>query len=70
MMGLFLVATATRPFLGPIHPHAQMGPGAVTSLMKRLGLEADHPTPYSADVKNAWSYTSSPPVCLYGVVFN
>jgi hypothetical protein len=23
--------------------------------------------PYSTDVKNEWSYTPSPPICLHGV---
>jgi len=27
---------------------------------KRLGLEADHSPPSVAEVKNAWSYTSTP----------
>jgi hypothetical protein len=30
--------------------------------------EADHSPPSSAEVKNAWSYTSTPPVRLHGVV--
>jgi hypothetical protein len=32
-----------------------------------LGLEVDHATPYSAEVKNGWIYTSAPPVCLRDV---
>jgi hypothetical protein len=28
---------------------------------KRTGREADHPPPSSAEVKNEWSYTSTPP---------
>jgi len=24
----------------------------------------------STDVKNAWSYTSTPPICLHGVVLS
>jgi hypothetical protein len=28
--------------------------------VKRPGREADHSPPYSAEVKNAWSYTSTP----------
>jgi hypothetical protein len=28
--------------------------------LKRLGREADISPPYSAEVKNAWSYTSTP----------
>jgi len=29
--------------------------------LKRPGREADHLPPYSVEVKNAWSYTSTPP---------
>ena len=32
-----------------------------------LGLEFDHSSPSSAKVKNEYSYTSAPPVCLYWV---
>jgi hypothetical protein len=35
--------------------------------IKRPGCEADHSSPSSAEVKNAWSYTSTPPVRLHGV---
>jgi len=34
---------------------------------KQLGCEVNHPPPSSAKVKNEWSYTSTPPVCLHGV---
>jgi hypothetical protein len=36
--------------------------------VKRLGHEADHSYPSSAEVKNAWSYTSTPPIFFHGVV--
>jgi hypothetical protein len=36
--------------------------------IKRPGREADQSPPPSADVKNAWSYTSTPPIRLHGVV--
>jgi hypothetical protein len=36
--------------------------------VKRPGHEADHSPPSSAEVKNAWSYTSAPPIRLHGVV--
>jgi hypothetical protein len=36
--------------------------------MKRPGSEADHSPPSSAEVKNVWSYASTPPVHLHGVV--
>jgi len=38
--------------------------------MKRPGREADHSPPSSAVVNNAWSYTSTPPKCLHGVVLS
>jgi hypothetical protein len=34
------------------------------------GREADHSRPSSAEVKNAWSYTSTPPIRLHGVVLS
>jgi len=38
--------------------------------VKRTGREADHSRPSSAEVKNAWRYTSTPPVRLHGVVLS
>jgi len=32
------------------------------------GREADHSPPFGAEIKITWSYTSTPPGCLYGVV--
>jgi hypothetical protein len=37
---------------------------------KRPGPQADHLSPYSAKVKNAWRYSSTPPTCLHDVVLN
>lgn len=34
---------------------------------KGVGGEACHLVPSSVKVKNAWSYTSTPPICLHGV---
>jgi hypothetical protein len=34
--------------------------------VKRLGSEADHPPPSSAEVKNAWSCTSNPSCVFIG----
>jgi hypothetical protein len=53
-LGIFLFTTASRPALGA----------------KRQGHEADHSPPSSAEEKNAWSYTSTPPIRLHGVVLN
>jgi hypothetical protein len=38
--------------------------------VKRLGREHDHSPPSSAEVKNAWSYTSTLPIRLHGVVLS
>jgi hypothetical protein len=45
-------------------------PGASTPGVKQPGREADHSPPSSAEVKNAWSYTSTPPIRLGGVALN
>jgi hypothetical protein len=47
--------------LGPTQFPVQCVPRALTPVAKRLGREADHSPPSSADVKNAWRYTSIPP---------
>jgi len=64
-MGISLFATTSRPALGPIHPAHQWVPKAFTP-----GSETDHSLPSLAEVKNAWSYTSTPAVRLHDVVFN
>jgi hypothetical protein len=38
--------------------------------VKRPGRKADHSPPSSAEVKNAWSYTSTPSIRLHGVVLS
>jgi hypothetical protein len=38
--------------------------------VKQPGHEADHLSPSSAEVKNAWSYTSIPPIRLHQVVLS
>jgi hypothetical protein len=38
--------------------------------IKRQGREADHSPPSSAEVNNAWSYTSTPPIRLHGEVLS
>jgi hypothetical protein len=47
-----------------------MGNRAISLGLKRPGHEADHSPPSSADVKNAWSYTSTPSIRLHGVVLS
>jgi hypothetical protein len=46
-----------------------MGNGALSTVVKRPGLEADHPPPSSAEVKNGGARPSLL-IRLHGVVFN
>jgi hypothetical protein len=59
----FIFTTASRPALGAHPPSYPVGTG-----VKRLGLEAEHSSPYSAGVKNEWRCTSNPPIRLHGVM--
>jgi hypothetical protein len=56
--------------LGPTQPPIQCVPGALSLGVKRPEREADRSPPSSADVRNVWSYTSTPPIRLHGVVLN
>jgi hypothetical protein len=53
--------TQSRPALGPTQPRIQRVPVALSPRLKWPEREADHSPPSSADIKNAWSYTSTPP---------
>jgi hypothetical protein len=57
----FLFPTLFRPVLGPTQPPIQWVPGALPPAVKRPGREADHSPPTSAEVKNTYIYTSTPP---------
>jgi hypothetical protein len=63
-------------FSSPLCPDRFWGPpsllsngyqGALSLGVKRPGREADHSPPSSAEAKNAWTYTSTPPVRLWPV---
>jgi hypothetical protein len=69
-LGIFLFTTASRPDLGPTQSPIQCVPLALSLGVKRPQSEACHSPPSSAEVKNAWSYTSTPPTRLHGVVFS
>jgi hypothetical protein len=56
----FFFTTVSRPALGPTQPPIQWEPGALSLVAKRPERESDHSPPSSAEVKNAWSYTSTP----------
>jgi len=49
-------------------PPIQWIPGSLSLGIKRPRREDDYSPPPSTDVKNAWSYTSTPPTRLHGVV--
>jgi len=62
--------SACRSVLNNTHSLVQLVPGALTSGVKRPEREADHSPPSSAEVKDAWSYTSFPAIHLQGIVPN
>jgi hypothetical protein len=64
VLGIFLFTTASRTALRPTQPPIQWVPGAPSPGVKRPGREADRSPPSSAEVKNAWSYTSTPQYVL------
>jgi hypothetical protein len=53
--------------MGPLEPPTQRLPRDLSSLFKRLGREVDHLAPYTAKVKNDWSYT--PTLCCAQELF-
>jgi len=67
---IFLFTTASRTALWPTQPPIQWVPGFLSLGVKRRGREFDHSPPSSADVKNAWSFTSPPPLLLHDVVLS
>jgi hypothetical protein len=51
----------------PSQPPIQWIPGVLSLGVKRPGLEADNSPPSSAEVNSERNYTSTAPICLYGV---
>jgi hypothetical protein len=49
---IFLFSTVSRPALGPTQPPFRWVPRAISPRVKRLGREADHSPPSSAEVNN------------------
>jgi hypothetical protein len=45
-------------------------PSALSLGVKLPGREADYTSPSSAEVRNAWSYTSTHPIHFHGLVIN
>jgi hypothetical protein len=68
-MGFVLFTTASRSAVGPTQTPVQSVYRRLFSRgVRRPECEADHSHTSSAEAKNAWRYTSTPPVRLYGVV--
>jgi len=61
MKGAFLFTAVPRLALVSTQPPIQWVPGALSPGVKQLKHEAEHLPISSAEVKNAWSYTSTPP---------
>jgi hypothetical protein len=57
---------STKPISEPIQPPIQWVPAFLLGGYNRSRREAIHSPPSSAEVKNEWSYTSSP-LCLHGL---
>jgi hypothetical protein len=49
---IFLFITVSRPALESVQPPIQLVPGVLSVGVKRPGLEANHLSPSSAEVKN------------------
>jgi hypothetical protein len=67
---IFLFTTMSRPALESTQPPLQWVPGALSLEVKQPGHEADHSALSSAKAKNARNYTSTPPLCLHGIVLS
>jgi len=60
----------SRLAVAPTQPPIQWVPASFSLELKWLGHEVDHSTPFSAKVKNVWSYTSTPTIHLNGMVLS
>jgi hypothetical protein len=67
-LGIFLFTTASRTALEPTQPPIQWVSRALPLEVKRAGCEADYSPLSSAEFKNEWSCTFTPPIRLHGVV--
>ena len=63
----YLFSKASRVILGLNKPPVQFVQGATSPSEKRPRREPDHLPPSSVVVKNAWSYTSTPPTRVHVV---
>ena len=63
---VFSFFKASRPALGSAQSSILWVPGFF-SWGKCLGRDVGHSSQIIANVKNEWSYTSAPPICLHDV---
>jgi hypothetical protein len=47
---IYLYSAGSRPAVGTIQPPIQWAPGTLSPRVKRPGREADHSSPFSAEV--------------------
>jgi hypothetical protein len=66
--GNFSPTTASRQALGLTQPPIQWVSGVCSLGVKRPGREPDYSPPSNAEVKNVWSYNSTPPIRFHGMV--
>jgi hypothetical protein len=67
---VFFFTIPSRSAVGPTQILMQWVPRDFTPGVKRPGRKADHSPRSSVEVKNAWSYTSTPQIRLHDVVFS
>jgi len=67
---IFIFTAASRPALVSTQPPIQWVPGALSLGVRRLGHEADHSSPSSAEVKKCVQLYLHSPVHLHGVVLS
>jgi hypothetical protein len=68
-LGIFLFSTMSRPALRPTHPPIQWVLGILSLEVKQPGdVKLTTHLHIVQRSKNAWSYTSTPPIYLHGMV--
>jgi len=64
---IFLFSKISRPPLGPTQPSVLWTQGFLPGGGIVASHEVNHQLPHSTNIKNEWSYTSTPPNCLHDV---
>jgi len=63
---MFSIPKMSRVALASMQPPTQFIPRAQSITAKQLGHEAIHLPPSHFNIKNEWSYTSTPSICCHG----